>query len=342
MNFNQMNLDQQAFSQVDDSSAPDLSVVAPCYNEQVGLDEFHRQMASVCEQLGRPYEIVLVDDGSTDRTWDKMLELASADPHLVCVKLSRNHGHQLALTAGLSVCRGKRILIIDADLQDPPKLLPDMLKLMDRGADVVYGQRRHRVAESAFKLMTATLFYRVLERMTDVAIPRDTGDFRLMSRRALDVLLAMPERHRFIRGMVSWIGFNQVPLLYDREARFAGETKYPLRKMWRLAVDAVTGFSTKPLRFANLAGFLTSLLAFGLVIFSVVSYFEGKTIVGWTSLMAVVALLSGIQMFVLGILGEYIGRLYEESKGRPLFLIDRIIRAGSAINGDQVGATSRR
>jgi polyisoprenyl-phosphate glycosyltransferase len=279
---------------------------------------------------------VLVNDRSTDETWNKMLEPTSADPHLVCVKLSRNYGHQLALTAGLSICRGKRILIIDADLQDPPKLLPDMLKLMDRGADVVYGQRQRRAAESAFKLMTAKLFYRVLERMTDVAIPRDTGDFRLMSRRALNALLAMPERHRFIRGMVSWIGFNQVPLLYNRGARFAGETKYPLRKMWRLAVDAVTGFSTKPLRFANLAGFLTSLLAFGLVIYSIVSYFEGKTIVGWTSVIAAVALLSGIQMFVLGILGEYIGRLYEESKGRPLFLIDQIIRAGSAINGDQI------
>ena len=336
MNFDQMNLNQQAFSQVDDSPAPDLSVVAPCYNEQDGLDEVHRQVASVCEQLGRPYEIVLVNDGSTDHTWNKMLELASVDPHLVCVKLSRNHGHQLALTAGLTICRGKRILIIDADLQDPPKLLPDMLKLMDRGADVVYGQRQRRAAESAFKMITAKLFYRVLERMTDVAIPRDTGDFRLISRRALNALLAMPERHRFIRGMVSWIGFNQVPLLYNRGARFAGETKYPLRKMWRLAVDAITGFSTKPLRFANLAGFLTSLLAFGLVIFSIVSYFQGKTIAGWTSVIAVVALLSGTQMFVLGILGEYIGRLYEESKGRPLFLIDQIIRAGSAINGDQM------
>src|SRR5262249_41725231 len=231
---------------------------------------------------------------------------------------------------------GKRILIIDADLQDPPGLLPDMLKLMDRGADVVYGQRHRRASESAFKLMTAKLFYRVLEKMTDVAIPRDTGDFRLISRRALNALLAMPERHRFIRGMVSWIGFNQVPLLYNRGPRFAGETKYPLRKMWRLAVDAVTGFSTKPLRFANVAGFLTSLLAFGVVIYSLVSYFEGKTVVGWTSVIAVVALLSGIQMFVLGILGEYIGRLYEESKGRPLFLIDQIIRAGSAINGDQI------
>jgi polyisoprenyl-phosphate glycosyltransferase len=197
-----------------------------------------------------------------------------------------------------------------------------MLKLMDQGADVVYGQRQRRAGESGFKLMTAKLFYRVLERMTDVAIPRDTGDFRLMSRRALNALLAMPERHRFIRGMVSWIGFNQVPLLYNRGARFAGETKYPLRKMWRLAVDAVTGFSTRPLRFANLAGFLTSLLALGLVVFSIVSYFQGKTIVGWTSVIAVVAFLSGIQMFVLGILGEYIGRLYEESKGRPLFLID--------------------
>jgi polyisoprenyl-phosphate glycosyltransferase len=211
-----------------------------------------------------------------------------------------------------------------------------MLKLMDRGADVVYGQRQRRAAESAFKSITPKLFYRGLEKMTDVAIPRDTGDFRLISRRALNALLAMPERHRFIRGMVSWIGFNQVPLLYNREPGFAGETKYPLRKMWRLAIDAVTGFSTKPLRFANLAGLLSSLLAFGVVIYSLISYFEGKRVVGWTSVIAVVAMLSGIQMFVLGILGEYIGRLYEESKSRPLFLIDQIIRAGAAAKGDQI------
>jgi dolichol-phosphate mannosyltransferase len=280
---------------------------------------------------------VLVDDGSQDYTWNKMVELATVNAHLVCVKLSRNHGHQMALTAGLSICRGQRILIIDADLQDPPELLPDMLALMDRGADVVYGQRRHRVAESAFKVITAKLFYRLIEKLTDITIPRDTGDFRLMSRRALNALLAMPERHRFIRGMVSWLGLNQVPLLYDRDARFAGETKYPLWKMWRLAVDAVTGFSTKPLTLANLAGFMTSLLAFGLLIFSVVSWLLGKTVSGWTSLMAVIALLNGAQMFMFGILGEYIGRIYEESKGRPLFLIDRIVQSGCVVNEEQVG-----
>jgi dolichol-phosphate mannosyltransferase len=306
-----------------------LSVVAPCYNEEAVLPEFHRRMSAVCASLHQPYELVLVNDGSRDKTWDRMMEVAARDPQVVCVSLARNHGHQLALTAGLSVCRGERILIIDADLQDPPELLLPMLESMDQGAEVVYGQRRRRQGESAFKLATAALFYRLINKIADVAIPRDTGDFRLVSRRVLEILQSMPERHRFIRGMVSWIGFRQEALLYDRDARFAGETKYPLRKMFKFAVDAITAFSVKPLTFASLAGLLASAIGLGLFVYSLIAWTIGGTVSGWTSLMASVGVLGGMQLLVLGIMGEYLGRLYEQSKGRPLFLIDRIVRADS-------------
>ena len=314
-----------------DEPAPRISVVAPCYNEQDGLQELNRRVSAVCNDLDPSYELVLVNDGSKDETWPRIVGLASDDPHVVGVNLSRNHGHQLALTAGLSVCRGELILIIDADLQDPPELLPAMIQTMDdRRADVVYGQRRSRVGETSLKLWTATLFYRLIEHLTDVPIPRDTGDFRLMSRRALDVLMAMPEQHRFIRGMVSWIGFRQEPLLYDRQARFVGSTKYPIRKMFRFALDAITAFSIKPLLLASLAGVLTAFFSLGLGAYSVISYFRGSTITGWTSLMAVTTLLFSVQLLVMGVFGEYLGRMYEQIKGRPLFVIERIIRSGPA------------
>jgi polyisoprenyl-phosphate glycosyltransferase len=310
------------------ASLPYISVVAPCFNEEQGIGEFVRRVCAACEKACGPrrsFEVVLVNDGSRDGTWAAMQEVASEHPQVVCVNLSRNHGHQLALTAGLHVCRGERVLIIDADLQDPPEVLGDMLSLMDRGFDVVYGQRRRRVGETRMKLLTATLFYRLIERLADVPIPRDSGDFRLMSRRALDVLLSMPERHRFIRGMVSWIGFAQTPLQYDRDARYAGETKYPYRKMVRFALDAITGFSTRPLAWASTAGFVFAMLAAGLFVYSIVSWLVWETAPGWTSLMAAMALFSSVQLVVLGIFGEYLGRLYDQSKGRPLFIIESIV-----------------
>src|SRR5437899_5866486 len=215
-----------------DSTRPALSVVAPCFNEEGVLPEFVRRVGVVLDGLGITAEIVLVDDGSRDATWQVMTDAAAKDSRIVAVRLMRNHGHQLALTAGLSICRGERILIIDADLQDPPELLPEMMKLMDQmGADVVYGRRRQREGDSLFKRATAAAFYRLIGRMTDVEIPLDAGDFRLITRRVLDLLIAMPERHRFIRGMVAWIGGKQVPLVYDRKARVAGASKYPLAKM---------------------------------------------------------------------------------------------------------------
>jgi dolichol-phosphate mannosyltransferase len=302
----------------------DISIVAPCYNEELVLPEFHRRLAVVCAALKTSHEIVLVNDGSRDATWTVMNELAACDPNLICVNLARNHGHQLALTAGLHTCRGRRILIIDADLQDPPELLPTMLERMDAGVDVVYGQRRKRAGETFFKRATAALFYRLVQRLSSVPIPCDTGDFRLISRRALDVLLSMPERYRFIRGMVSWIGFRQEPLLYDRDPRFAGETKYTLRKMLRFALDAVTGFSIKPLSIASFVGAFSCLAAFLLGTGAVGAWLMGRT-AGWLGLSALVTLLAGVQLMAIGILGEYVGRLHEESKGRPLFIIEQIV-----------------
>ncbi len=310
-----------------------LSIVVPCYNEEACLAELHRRLTGAAKAaVGEGYEIVLVNDGSRDRTWEIMQGLAASDPRLVAVNLSRNHGHQLALTAGLDLCVGDRILIIDADLQDPPELLGDMLARMDaEQADVVYAVRRARAGETAFKRGTAKAFYRLLSKLADIEIPLDTGDFRLMSRRALDALLSLPEQARFIRGMVAWVGFRQVPIVYDRAERLAGETNYPLRKMLRLATDAVTGFSTAPLRFAShvgLALFAASLL---LVLYIGFAFLTGRAIQGWTSLMLVVVVLGAVQMFVLGMIGEYLGRLYIEAKRRPLYIVSEI--AGAAGQG---------
>jgi dolichol-phosphate mannosyltransferase len=303
-----------------------LSIVIPCFNEEACIPELHRRLtAAAREAVGEAYEIVLVNDGSRDGSWPAMQELADTDPHVVGVNLSRNHGHQLALTAGLDLCRGETILIIDADLQDPPELLSPMLEAMrEQDADVVYGVRRSRSGETAFKRATAHGFYRLLSRATEIDIPLDAGDFRLMSRRALDALLAMPEQSRFIRGMVAWIGFRQVPFAYDREVRFAGTTKYPLSKMLRFALDALTGFSSAPLKLASHAGLLLSLGSLLILAYIAYAFVAGRSIQGWTSLMLVVVVLGAVQMFVLALMGEYIGRLYNEVKGRPLYIVQEI------------------
>jgi dolichol-phosphate mannosyltransferase len=309
------------------TNTPTLSIVSPCFDEQECLPQLYSRLTEVCKaQEISDYEIVLVDDGSTDRTRSIIKCFCEQDPRVVGVLLSRNHGHQLALSAGLRVCRGARVLVIDADLQDPPELLGDMMKLMDDGADVVYGQRQVRLGESWLKRLTAALFYRFLNRLIDVKIPPDTGDFRLVSRRTLDEFNRMPERHRFVRGMVSWIGFRQVPLCYQRHERFAGQTKYPFKKMLRFAMDAISGFSIVPLRVATYLGFICSII--GLVFFgyTIHSYLTGIAIQGWTTLMTVVLILGSAQLFVLGVIGEYLGRLYMESKERPLYIIEQVIR----------------
>ncbi|HEX5257824.1 MAG TPA: glycosyltransferase family 2 protein [Sphingomicrobium sp.] len=303
-----------------------LSIVVPCFNEQACLAALHERLGAAARgAVGEDYEIVLVNDGSSDSSWPAMQTIAAADPHLLAVNLSRNHGHQLALTAGLDLCRGEKILIIDADLQDPPELLPKMMEAMRvERADVVYGVRSSRSGETAFKRATAHGFYRLLSRATEVDIPLDAGDFRLMSRRALDALLAMPEQARFIRGMVAWIGFKQVPFAYDRQRRFAGETKYPLRKMMRFALDALTGFSSAPLKLASLAGLWLSIGSVLLILYIAYAWATGRSIQGWTSLMLIVVVLGAIQMFALALMGEYIGRLYNEAKRRPLYIVQEI------------------
>lgn len=317
-------------------TAPKLSIVVPCFNEEACLPELHRRLSAAAhEAVGTSHEIVFVNDGSRDASWQVMQALAASDPHLVAVNLSRNHGHQLALTAGLDLAMGERILIIDADLQDPPELLPAMMREMDLAqADVVYGLRRTREGETAFKRGTAKLFYRLLTRATDTHIPVDTGDFRLISRRALDVFLAMPEQARFIRGMVAWLGFRQVPLPYDRDERFAGETNYPFRKMLRFALDALTSFSSTPLKLASHAGILLSIGSLLLIIYIFAGWLSGQAVEGWTSLMLVVVALGAVQMFVLGVMGEYLGRLYSQAKQRPLYIV-------SDIRGQRAGRSAR-
>jgi glycosyltransferase involved in cell wall biosynthesis len=307
-----------------------LSILVPCYRDQANLAELHRRLKLVCDGLGSSYEIVMVDDGSPDDTWSEIERLAASDPRVVGIKLARNHGHQLAVTAGLHSVRGERVLIIDSDLQDPPELLPEMMRLMDSGADNVYGQRLSRKGVPLWKKLAYKNYYRLLSSLAGCEIPPDTGDFRLISRRVVDLINEMPEHHRFLRGMVSWVGFTQVPLQYHRDARFAGESGYTISKLFRIAIDGITSFSIKPLRIASLLGLFFGLLCLIGVIYSIVGHLQGRTAVaGWTSLMSTILLVASLQFFVLGMIGEYIGRLFIEQKGRPLFIVDRIVGGAS-------------
>ncbi|HEX6841321.1 MAG TPA: glycosyltransferase family 2 protein [Stellaceae bacterium] len=304
---------------------PRLSAVVPCYNEEEGLALFYGRLSAACAACaGDAYEIVLVDDGSSDRSWSVITLLAEDDPHLVGLSLSRNFGHQHALSAGLSFARGDRIFIIDADLQDPPELLDAMMRLMDGGADVVYGQRQEREGETWFKRWSAALFYRTLAHMTDVDVPLDTGDFRLMSRRVVEALQAMPEQHRFVRGLVAWIGFKQVPFPYRRERRAAGTTKYPIRKMLRFAIDAMTGFSVLPLRMSSLLGVCFGLLGMSSLVYTLTSWLFFNAVPGWASTVVLTSILGGSQLLALGIMGEYVGRIFMEVKGRPHFVVREV------------------
>jgi polyisoprenyl-phosphate glycosyltransferase len=309
-----------------------LSIVVPCYNEERALEKLYLRLQAACEAVGESdFEIILVNDGSRDRTWAAIVELCDRDRRVVGVNLSRNHGHQLALSAGLSLSSGQRVLVIDADLQDPPELLPQMMRLMDGDADVVYGQRKSRAGETRFKTSTAVAFYRLLHRLAETSIPRDAGDFRLMRREVVDVLNSMPEHHRFIRGMVSWIGYNQVALPYDRAPRISGETNYPLRKMMHLALDAITGFSTAPLRFSTYAAGSFLVLALILAVYVVYAVVFIGAVKGWASLFLGFLIFSSVQLFCLGLVGEYVGRIYIESKRRPLYVIKEVYR-GPAVS----------
>ncbi len=318
-----------------------ISVVVPCFNEEAGIPELINRIVGVVEKLpSYEFEIMLINDGSKDHTWDKITEFINKYSIITGVNLSKNHGHQIALTAGLSVCSGDLIFVMDADLQDPPELLPDMLKIMqEEQADVVYGQRRHRAGESFFKLITAKMFYRLLSSLTSVEIPVDTGDFRLMTRRVLNVFLNMPEHNRFIRGMISWIGFRQVPLLYDRDARFCGETKYPLRKMIHLAVDAITAFSIKPLRIGVMLGVFGCFVGVGILIYCLCSFFAGHVVSGWTSLLSAIVIMGSLQLFLIGLIGEYIGKVFIEAQNRPMFTIAEVKRPVSSSENKNTNQT---
>lgn len=298
-----------------------LSVVVPCYNEEESVPMLVDRLVQAIEPWADEAEIILADDGSSDETWAAIEAAHRRYPVVRGIRLSANRGHQVALTAGLEAAKGERIFMLDADLQDPPEILPDMMMMMDRGYDVVYGRRAERQGETLFKKATAYLFYRFLNTLSDVDIPKDTGDFRLVSRRSLDAVLAMPERARFIRGMFAWAGFKQIGLEYVRDPRVAGVTKYPFRAMLRFATDALTGFSTKPLKMATRLAFLSLYVTFLMAVYVFLSLVLHNTAPGWASMLLAISFFSGIQLLTLGIMGEYIGRLYMESKQRPMYFV---------------------
>lgn len=302
---------------------PVFSIVAPIFNETKNLPELYRRASEVMDTIGEAWELVLVDDGSIDGSSDLIRQLAGQDARVRPVIFARNFGHQIAVTAGLDYSRGQAIVIIDADLQDPPEVILDLIAKWREGYEVVYAIRAEREGEGWFKLVTASIFYRLISRITDVKIPLDAGDFRLLDRKVVDVLNQMRERHRFLRGMSAWVGFRQVGVPYRRVARFAGETKYPFRKMFRLAVNAITGFSYFPLQLATYIGFFSagiSILSIPIVI-ALRLWGSQAPLVGQATTLIAVLFLGGVQLISLGILGEYIGRLYDEAKGRPLYIV---------------------
>jgi len=302
------------------------SVVVPLYNEEEVLQETYKRLTDVMRQTNESYELVFVNDGSRDRTAEIAAELCDRDWHVKFIQFSRNFGHQIAISAGMDYAEGQAIIVIDADLQDPPEVILEMIAEWKQGYDVVYGKRLVRKGETYFKKVTASMFYRLLRRMTSVDIPVDTGDFRLIDRKVCDVLKGLKEKNRFVRGLVSWAGFRQKSVEYVREERWAGETKYPLKKMIRFALDGITSFSHKPLKVASYLG--VSLSFFSFVYLLIVLYqkiFTSTTITGWSSILAVNLFFNGIILMILGVMGEYIGRVYDESKGRPLYIVSETI-----------------
>ena len=304
-------------------NTPEFSIITPIFNEAQNLPELYRRVKQVMETIGGSWELIPVDDGSTDGSADLLRDLAAEDNHVQPVIFARNFGHQLAVTAGLDYSRGQAIIIMDADLQDPPEVIQELVAKWREGYEVVYAIRSEREGESAFKLFTASLFYRLIASITDVNIPLDTGDFRLLDRKVVNVLSQMRERHRFLRGMSVWVGFNQTGVEYRRAARFAGETKYPFKKMFKFAWDAVTSFSFLPLQVATYLGFIcagVSILAIPVVIVMRITGSQ-EAFAGQATTLIAVLFLGGVQLISLGILGEYVGRLYDEARGRPLYIV---------------------
>lgn len=301
---------------------PTFTIIAPIFNEVENLPILYTRICEVMDQTGQPWEMVMVNDGSSDGSTEKLDELQAADERIRVIHFARNFGHQIAVTAGLDYSRGDAVVIIDADLQDPPEVILDLISKWKEGYEVVYAVRAKREGETWFKLFTAAAFYRLIQRITDVDIPMDTGDFRLLDRTVVDVMNQMRERHRFLRGMSVWVGFKQIGVEYERAERFAGETKYPLRKMLRFALDAITGFSYFPLQLSMYLGFIAaglSILSIPVVI--ALRLAGSQAFFGQASTLIAVLFLGGVQLISLGIVGEYIGRLYDEAKGRPLYIV---------------------
>lgn len=308
-----------------------LTVVAPIYNERETVEELVGRLTAALTPLG-PYEVVLVDDGSTDGSWEVMRGLAATDMRLRLLRLSRNFGHQIALTAGLDAARGDAVVLIDGDLQDPPEVIPKLVAQWEEGYDVVYAVREHREGESRLRLWVISAYYMLFRRMAATDIPANTGDFRLLSRRAADALARMPERARYLRGMTSWIGFRQTGVPYRRDARHAGTSKYPFGKLWRLASDGITSFSVAPIRLVTRVGYVMLVFCAGVLAWTLYTrFFTDNAPQGWTSLLAVVLLLGGMQMLGIGIVGQYIARIFEETKQRPLYFVAETVERGETI-----------
>jgi glycosyltransferase involved in cell wall biosynthesis len=298
------------------------SVVVPVFNEEEVVGESYRRLRKVMDALGETFEIIFVNDGCVDKTPDILSKICEADPTVRLINFSRNFGHQVAISAGMDYARGRAIVVIDADLQDPPEVIPDMIRKWKEGFDVVYGKRLKRKGESVFKRATASMFYRLLRSMTNVNIPVDVGDFRLIDRKVCDVMKTLREKSRFVRGLVSWAGFRQTACEYVREERFAGVTKYPLRKMMRFASDAIASFSYKPLKIAMSIGTICTITGVAYLLFVIFqALFTMEVVEGWSVCIGLTLLLDGIVLIGLGIVGEYIGRIYDESKSRPLYVV---------------------
>ena len=304
-----------------------ISVVIPMYFEELVVNECYNRISKVMESIDYEYEIIFVNDGSRDKTQELLESIAEKDNKVRVISFSRNFGHQIAVTAGIDHAKGNAIIIMDADMQDPPELVPEMISKWEKGFDVVYAKRLKRRGETPFKLLTAKIFYRLLNSLTDIRIPLDSGDFRLIDRKVADIIFSMREKNRFLRGMVSWVGFNQGAIEYERHERLAGETKYPLKKMLKFALDGIFSFSAKPLKYVEYLGGFSILISFYLLLSSLIKklFHIGYLVDGWTSLMVVICFIGGIQLIGIGVVGEYVGRIYDESKNRPLYVIEKVI-----------------
>lgn len=320
----------------------DLSIIIPVYNEEENVNLLYDRLTKVVMSLGLTYEFIFVNDGSKDKTIALVKKLTQKDPHIKYIDFSRNFGHQIAVTAGLDLSAGQSVVIIDADLQDPPELIQDLYEKMKEGFEVVYAKRRKRDGESFMKKFTAKTFYRILKNITSVEIPVDTGDFRIMDRKVVDVLKSMPEHHRFIRGQISWIGFNQTFVEYDREERNAGETGYTYKKMTKFALDGITAFSDFPLRLATFMGFVVSGIAFFVLLYALYMRLIVENYVpGWTSVITSVLFLGGVQLIAIGIIGEYISRINTEAKRRPLYIVKETNIGRSTVVGQRQAAEGK-